>query len=706
MSERAPVYQAFIDWYGHGGLTSGIAGWYYRPGDLDTFELSTAQYMRDGQSIKASASTSGDAQLAKMVTGVAGVNTTFSTWVYVVGGGDVSLNIWTTAGGAVTNASTALKNQWVELTVTLTQATEIRYVANLVHSGTVPPNHYYLGWSEARTTYDDVSCKVLATRQVPDAVYGRDAARDLSAVRTGEITLELENSDGSLTPNNLISPFAQHIASGRQVCIIGTFDSQAYVLYNGYIDTFTLDASMSAQSVTFGCVDLLVKMHETPVNTDLYESIRTGDAVRAILSDAGLYRTLETETFLTGLWSPLDLFVENGATTLAWWSGSGSAKDALDAVLAAEGAPSIYTVGSSNQIVFKDRHHRVRMGYQAVPVNSLLACSEIVLDATEFVMADTSTIDFGLASFYNQIQVSAKSRTPDPEITTVWTDPMATRVLNGRTVVAADVPGYIDGQAPIPGSRVVITNPGLEDETDVISGTTPEEFDFLVESGSVTVESYTASGTRVEIVFIAAGTATISGLQLRGRAIKEDESQVTFDDTGSQTRFRSVKTYELDTSTASANDTEDVALWQLKQNSSPRPFVAIHVKNLEERYTEMILKTDISESIQVNHPMWSVDRPFVVEGLEHIAGELGLDHELVLLMQQAEPDGYENVEIKFDEAGHGFDLGVFAKYSELPFVFGATDQGFGDGAFGLNANTDVPFILGHSTLNSSDEIWY
>jgi hypothetical protein len=707
MSDRVAVYSAYIDWYGHGGLSMGLDGWHYRTTQPDSvYELSTEQVYLGTDSIKVTPQVFTNGELAQTFSLPANVETTLSVWVYNPNAsGSIQLTSVSPTLGALGSDSTSLLNQWVELTVVFleTQPTEVSIIVS--RTGLVGTEPYYLGWSQVHTEFDDVSCDALIERQVPDMVTGRDAARDLAEVASGEMSLMLNNDEGKYTPGNLVSPFARQIGPSREVLIQGTIDGETYTLFTGFTDTFDINSSLNDRSISFDCIDLIGRLAETPVHTEMFESIRTGDAVREVIRAAGLYSTLNKEIYASGEWDVFDPYIDTGATTLTMWSYTGDAKEGLDQILDAEGPPSLYTTGWSNQVIYKDRHHRVRPTYAAA-VDTFHMCETDVVLSTDFAMSEGSHPSYGWDTFFNRVIATSSYGVLDDDISTIWTDPSPQRTLYGKTVITADVAGFMDGQAPVPGYRVLTNNPGPDDETDIYVDIQPEDPDFVVENGTVTVDSYNVSGTQVSITLVAAGTATITGLRFRGRAIKKDDTKYTADDTGSQTVYKDVKVFEYDAGSASANDTADVALWMLRKNSSPRPFATLIIQNRNLDYTKMILGRKLSEAINVSVDDWNIHQEFAVEGIQHHAGELGRDHSVELYVQQIDPNGYDINLFTFDEDGRGFDFGVFGEFAEGAFTFGEAGHGFGDGAFGLNTHTNVPFTLGVSQLDSSDEVWY
>lgn len=719
---RIPTYSCYIDWFGHGGLNSGLSNWHYRAAGPPVLTLTDEQTFQGDHSIKVDANggtTADFSRLDKAFNGLKDVELTVKVWVYLPSGSfssGIRIDVYaSTLALAGSSGTVTTHDAWVELSVTFTPSITTQYFIDLIPigsgAGVYGDGIYYLGWSEIRSEFDDVSCDFLATRAVPTIRYGRDKAQELAGIRPGEMTAILKNVDGKYAPGNPLSPVVEGLRPNRQIVITATHDNSTYILFSGYVQDYVLSASVNDQSVSLPCVDILTRLNDVQVSTDLYESARTGEAIAAILEASGTYQLIKPTVPLSPsiVLVPFRPYIDVGMTTLQWWSFKGSALEGLQQVLQAEGPPALYTIGKSNQLIFKDRAHRKRADYIVAPAYTVVACEDDVVDpATEFPVDGDSTIDAsGWETFANRVQAKGTLTAPAAEISTVWQDPEQLRTFSYQLTVTADLDqGFIEGVQPVGAHRVYDVTAGSEDETNISTGFDVEEYDFVIENGEVRVDSYAASGTKVVITMTAYGTATISGLQFRARTITQDEVSEDYDNVGSQTAFGTIKSYDLDAGDAGINDARDIALWVLRQNSSPRPRAEIILRNISEEAMTEILATNLSQALGVRVHPWYLDTTFTVEALEHRLGALGRDHTLTITAEANDPQGFQNVLFTFDEADNGFDVGVFAQFPGESFTFGDADQGFDDGVFGIYGITDVPIILGSSQLDSTDEIWY
>lgn len=672
MSNRIPTYNAYIDWYGHGGLSAGLSNWYYE-GDVIDLSVSNDQVHVGDHSFKVTSLNTINDTIYRPVTLPQDTETDVTVWVYLPSASTItSVEFWLWSDDLIADSvlydsvSTSVKDQWVPLTHAFDgldytgNPSWDKWIIQMRMNGAVG-SYYYLGWSQVVNENDDVSCDLLMTRGVPSITFGRDEAQELASIKPGQFNLSLLNDTSKYTPGNTLSPIAGLVRPNRQILVTATFEGVVHPLFNGYTEDYIVEANLENQSVSIPCIDLLTVLAETEVSTDLYPSIRTGDAVRAILVASGLYEEITDGPYLDPDTALLfDPYIDSGATTLRWWEFTGNALEGIKQVTQAEGPPSLYTIGDSNQIVFKDRHHRVRASYSDDPMMTLVGCEDDITDpTTEFAIDYESTPDHGQTTYFNKVTTAGTMSVPDGDITTVWTDPLARRTFSGSITITADVDGFLDGQSPVQGSLVMSENLG-PDETNLITGISPEDADYVVRSGTVSLVDYATSGSRVSITFSASTeSATISDLRFRARQISRDDISTEVNDFSSQLHYGKAKAYELDAGDAGPNDAEDIARWVLRQNSSTRPRVEAKIKNTSNYAMSKMLNTELSSLIHTNVSLWFIDEEFTVESIKHELGALGSEHTLTVNAEAKDPSGFESNEFIFGEAGHGFGQGVF-----------------------------------------------
>jgi len=686
MANRAPTYKTYVDWHGHGGLTLGLDNW-DAVGSLSGGLTEDASQAYHGDT---SLRTSWDAitdgafkqRVGRSYTEPKATAYTLSVWVMVPAGSpDVEVAARTSDGGsALVSSVVTVKGAWSRIDLELSTTAGASWVT--AHPATDEAGTAYVGWLRLTSPLDDISADVLMNRTVPSIVYGRDSARDLSEIRTGAVGLELHNKSQKYTPDNPGSPLADLLRPNRQVLMTAEHDSRLYTLYIGYSDDYVLDAGLNAQSVYMSCSDLLARLNTIEIHTRLFPSIRTGGAVFQILSTAGI------STFDSALVNQID----SGATVLRWWSASGvTALQALNDIVKAEGPPSLYTVGINGKLIFRDRLHRQRAAYPTVATTRLVGN-----DAPgAFALRDGSAVDYGWSSVGNSVQVRYARKEVSGKYSTVWSQSGDTswgdeNVLSGnRTTFTGTVStGYFDAQSPVQGRLTFTENVGPE-ETNVVSGVEPDDADYVLVNGNVSVYSRTLSGTRMEVSFRdlttgAGSTSTIRDMSIRAKAVVSEEAVITKDDAISAAEYGSVKTLDLNLGPVTQADAEAIATLVLRKRSLRRPTISAVLQNSDSGYTAMQLRQDLSGLVRVSVPQWHIDADFSIEGIQHVLGEEGKNHRTVLHLEQVSP----------------VTLGA-------PFTFDVEGQGFGDGVFSTGTmNATNVFILGSSMLNSTDLLTY
>ena len=580
--------------------------------------------------------------------------------------------------------------------------TEGRFGATVNLPGVVTPSDidpdsvFYIGWFSGTTEYDDVSCDLAATRQPPDITYGRDSSRDLDTVRPGEIGLELKNNDGRYTPGNPASPLVDVLIPNRQVLITADFNGRTYIMYSGYTEDYILDASLNAQSVTVPCTDLLGRLATTEVATPLYDSERTGDVFRMTAEEAGLFQTVSfgSHADMTGPFQVFHPWIDLGASTLRWWSFVGPTVEAFKRITESEGPPAVYSVGSSNQIVFRDRLHRQRADYPAAPVAVLTGCDDI----DTFRMHESSSPNYGWRDVANQIDYTYDLRNVDGEYTTVWSQP-GDRTWGGAgygdvaTFTGIVPSGFYDAQQLVPGRLQTIENQGPV-ETNVLAGILPEDHDVVILTGNFQANNnqvIAPSGTRVSVQLRdntggPDSITTIRDISMRAKAVQTDTVPQSIRDEASIAAHGSARALELDLGSVPAPDAQSIAQLTLSKRSTRRPTVTAVIKNLSPEYMEMMLGLDLGAPVRVDVDQWAIDEVFAIEAMTHEVRELGEEHIVTLYMEQERP-GITNDEnaFTFDEPGQGFDEGMF-------------------GASVINP--DTVFRLGESEIGGTDVLTY
>jgi hypothetical protein len=204
---------------------------------------------------------------------------------------------------------------------------------------------YRFDWNDNgnfTNTGDDMSQRIrpgLTTR------IGRDQLRALSPIAVGTADFEINNMSRDYYPENASSPIYPNVLPAREIRVQATLSGVVYTPLRGVLDDFDINPDPDVKTIKASAVDALNSLKDTTATTALYPSIRTGDAIAAVLDAIG--------------WPANARDLDSGATTLRWWALNGAdAWTAIQDLVAAEGPPALLAADGTGSIVFRDRHHR------------------------------------------------------------------------------------------------------------------------------------------------------------------------------------------------------------------------------------------------------------------------------------------------------------------------------------------------------------
>jgi hypothetical protein len=358
-------------------------------------------------------------------------------------------------------------------------------------------------------------------------------------------------------------------------------------LFMGHMDEYKMLPAPGDRRVQVTAQDALAKLKEARVTTDLYEIIRTGDAVTAVLDAIG--------------WSGSLRDIDDGATIMRWWVVDGEdAYTALTNIMAAEGTPSLITVDSSGNIVFRDRHHRLLL---TASTTSQATFSDT---GSEPLFSAPLEYDQGWSDIVNDVSFDVEERNPAAEIGVVWSSDLSYFVPDGTTytIVATSTDPFYGLITPVSAT------------------------DYQLRSGSVDVTISRTQGLSTIISIEATGDSVIDGLQVRGylvpvsRTVRAEASNST-----SITAYGR-KSGPEDAGAASLEDAKAIAALTVAYRKDPLPIVTLDLigaTGLETRLAQNLAR-DLSDRITIVDAETGLNRAFFVENLTHKIREAGLIH--------------------------------------------------------------------------------
>lgn len=484
------------------------------------------------------------------------------------------------------------------------------------------------GDGEFTQTHDDVTEDVL-DRGI-EITYGRDQFRQLAPPAIGRQSFSLCNVSRIYSPENGASPLFGEVEPARETKSEVTFGSTTYPLFRGRIDDFEIHVDRGDRSVDFTMLDGLAVLAGVKLSTEVLSMQRTGTIIDYVLDQVGWTAGRD---------------IDPGATHVPWWWADGT--DAFDAVkdlVLSEGPPAIAYIAPDGTFVFRDRHHRLireaSTQSQARFSAQLVDCAAPAV--TGFSFTDPFTYQHGWSDIVNSVSFDVEERAPEPNYSVVWSTDTPILIADGETVtvdVHASDP-FVEAQTLTLGD--VVWN------TDALAA----YFDRL-------------SGQSMKIFLTAIdGPTVVSYLQLRARSVPVARTtKVTQMDTESIARHGE-RTYPGDAPWAGVHDAYAISSLILGYYANRRPTVQLRLVSQDPEHLTQILTRTISDRITIQHDELGLDGDFLVEQVSHTItrinqDDLGPVHAVVLGCERALVDvGGVNV-FTFDQAGSGFDQGVF-----------------------------------------------
>lgn len=463
------------------------------------------------------------------------------------------------------------------------------------------------------------------------SAYGRDQARQLSpSAVVGTMSLSVINVNNVYSPDNASSPLAGNLDPARRAVWFAIFNGVTYPIFSGRIDDYTLNADYDNRTVDFSFLDGLSLLNGLSVTTPLYQSIRTGDAVNALLDAAGW----------TG---PRD--IDYGATFIPWWwVDNGDALAALQDLVRSEGPPAIAYQAPDGTMTFRDRHHRIRRS-RSIVSQGVFSASDMDCGspaATGLTFTPPFTYTNGWRDIINSVTFSVEERQASGDLAVIWQSSDTVVMALGDTLIidiSASDPFY-GAVAPVAGTDYTAAGTGV-----------------------VTATLLQSSGQSTRLVLTAAGGGvTITGLQVRAYPVTVQRTTRVSASDPSSIQSHGQKTYPNTVPWAGANDAQAIANLIVSRYAQRIPTVALRLASKDPAHWVNIVSRGLSDRITINNAEIGLADDFFVEKVDHQLDRLGGTkppvHSVVLTCErQTTPPS--STPFTFDLKGAGFDNGTF-----------------------------------------------
>lgn len=443
----------------------------------------------------------------------------------------------------------------------------------------------YIDWdndgtvaSGAFEANETVTANVLAVRSPLSFSFGRDTARSLAAIKPGEVTIELDNRTGIYSPDNSGGALFGNLGPGKPVLVRAVHNAVTYNLFWGYIDSYDLDPSKGARSVTLGCQDALGKFGEQKVTTDLSQSIQTGAAITEILDAAG--------------WSGSKRDLDPGATTIRWfWADDEDVLTVLQEIVESEGPTAMAYIDSDGDFIFRDRHHRFLDAASTTSQATFRGSGAET--STDVNFSEPASIDVGFKDLCNDVTFTVEERDREA-LQVVWSNEDKFRISASGSVTFT----------------IHTDDPFLEAVVPVLNT------DYTVDTGSVSsVTLSRTSGSQTLITVTAGGSTTVvDSLQLRACPVtNQREYTIKASDATSQTKY-GVKSWTEDVPRwVNKNDAAAIAAIIVGQRKDRLPVFELTVNHANDNRKAQSMSRNLSDMVTIVETNSSTNSTFYIE---------------------------------------------------------------------------------------------
>lgn len=448
--------------------------------------------------------------------------------------------------------------------------------------------------------------------------YGRDQSTALAPITSGRGQLTLDNTTRRFTPRNTSGPLYGKLVPGRPVVIrrsITTTVTNTYTIFAARTDDAPLNPDPNAKFLQLSLVDSIADFRGVTLSTAVSKGIRTGDAVNLILDEVGWTGGRD---------------IDPGGTFMPWWWVENvDALTALQDLVAAEGSPAILTVGSSGEIVFRDRHHRLT---RAASLTSQATWRGV--ERVEPMMTTGFTIDEAWRNVINACNVQVDERAPATAGDVVWASTDQFVISDGETVElqAATSDPFTDAATP----------------------------DVTVASGVVTAFLTRNSGASTTIRLTATGgPAVVTNVSLRATLIPVLKSRRLFASHPTSAAAYGKRGYPAQLAWGTAANVQDLINLAVAMRNQPLPIVSARFQvgsTGPAARANAVLARNIGDRVTIIESETGLSNDFYIESISHqINGEQ--DHVVTFGCEMA--PAVETSLFRFDTAGRGFDDGRF-----------------------------------------------
>jgi hypothetical protein len=461
--------------------------------------------------------------------------------------------------------------------------------------------------------------------------YGRDQNRQLNPAAVGTAAFSLINVSRKYSPEWTSSVLYGTLEPARPMRAQVSWGGTTFPLFNGRIDDFNVKADMSDRTVDFTFLDALNDLSRITLSTGVYQSMRTGDLIDAILDEVGWTAGRQ---------------IDLGATIVKyWWADQTDALSAIQDLVKSEGAPSLAYVASDGTFVFHDRHHRVQNSTSTTVQGTYAQPAVFDCNATDLPGLDfTAPFAYahGWRDIVNSVTFDVTERLADDNLSVVWSTEDTITLTSGQTTVV----------------EISTTDPFI----DAISPVLNTDYTYTG-TGTPLIMINRTSGVSLRISIIAQGGAvSVNALQIRARLIPVQRNlKIHRDEPGSISKHGE-RSYPDQAPWANANDADAIAGAILLRYAERRPTVDMRVVTKDPTHFVQIVTRTVGDRIHIRNDEMGLDDDFFVERITHTIQRANVPgqppvHAVIFGCEKATVNAANP--FRFDVRGAGFDQGIF-----------------------------------------------
>lgn len=505
---------------------------------------------------------------------------------------------------------------------------------------------------------EDVTTPGQGTVDKSDVIieFGRSEARATEDPQVGKLSFALNNVNRVFSPENTSSPLAGKVVPGTparfQVTVGGTIST----LFQGPIDSFTVDPTSVARTFSASALDAWGALGSTVLSTDMQLGQRTGFLIDRILT-------------LIGWTGGRD--IDPGATVVAWWWAEGvDAVTAIADLVHSEGPNAIAYVRGGT-FIFRDRYARLTKTLSTVSQGTYTHIKPSGSGpAGDFkILKDGFDYDHGLNNIVNSATLTVTPLVPTDFIP-IWTLTGPVSMLAGevRIIKAQMDDPFIATQIPVEGIDYHTVTGSVQPFIDRISG---QSLNLMLTAGG--------SGFYTDTDMVMRGISLVAG----------DAVQVSAEDASSVGTFTR-RTWDGSAPWANQYDAAAIVQQIVSVYGQARPSVTMTIANTFSKSSvatmTQIANRTVGDRVTIREDEMGLNADYMVERVTHTIQQLGLIHKLTLGCQVVDPV-QATTALTFDVAGKGFNQGQFGidgiTNAASMFQFDTASHGFNDGTFGL-----------------------